>query len=368
MLNLFDAIYSGRRVLVTGHTGFKGSWLSFWLRSLEAEVTGYSLYRPSTPCNFDALGMDGHMVSIEGDIRDIKGMRSIFEKYRPEIVFHLAAQPIVKLSYDDPKTTFDTNVGGTVNVLECIRNCDSVRAAVMITSDKCYDNVEWLWGYRENDRLGGCDPYSASKAAAELVVNAYCRSFFGGAEDPAVATTRAGNVIGGGDWAADRIIPDCIRAWTEGVEVITRSPKATRPWQHVLEPLSGYLALGAGLWRDRGLHNEAFNFGPRPGVAKSVGELISAMGAFWKGAQWREVPEPEGAKESTLLQLNCEKAMHMLKWQPAMNFDETVQMTAEWYRTFYKNSEKIVQFTREQLSNYVSIAADQKIAWALEGA
>jgi len=318
------------------------------------------------PCNFDALGLENRMISTQGDIRDIDGMHTMFAKCRPEIVFHLAAQPIVKSSYDDPKTTFDTNVGGTVNVLECIRNCDSVKAAVMITSDKCYDNVEWLWGYRESDRLGGGDPYSASKAAAELVVNAYCRSFFTDAMGPAVATTRAGNVIGGGDWAADRIIPDCVRAWTKGKEVVTRSPNATRPWQHVLEPLSGYLSLGAELLLDRSLHNEAFNFGPRPGVVKSVRELIGAMSEFWKSAKWREVPEPKGAKESTLLQLNCEKALHRLKWQPTLNFDETVEMTAGWYRTFYKNPEKVTEYTQEQLSNYVARAAEERIPWAIE--
>ena len=244
---MFDNCYRGANVFITGHTGFKGSWLTAWLINLGAKVTGFSSYLPSDPCNFEVCKLHEKINHIKGDICNYRQLREAFEKIKPDIVFHLAAQPIVKKSFEDPKLTFDTNVGGTVNVLECIKVCGSVKASVLITSDKCYQNFEWVWGYRENDKLGGDDPYSASKAAAEIVINSYIKSFFTSDNSVCVASTRAGNVIGGGDWAVDRIIPDCVRAFSKRETLTIRNPVATRPWQHVLEPLGGYLLLGVKL-------------------------------------------------------------------------------------------------------------------------
>ena len=312
MFRAFNNLYKDKTVLVTGHTGFKGSWLTSWLISLGARVVGYSAYLPSNPCNFIACRLENRITHIEGDVRDVEHLNSVFMKYSPELVFHLAAQSIVRRSYDEPKSTFDTNVGGTVNVLERIRNTPSVKAAVIITSDKCYQNVEWVWGYRENDRLGGDDPYGASKACAEIACNAYTKSFFAHKDAPKVSTARAGNVIGGGDWADARIIPDCMRAWAEGREVLIRNPHATRPWQHVLEPLSGYLWLGALLLTSYNFHGEAFNFGPDQKTNKSVNNLIEALISYWGDARWRRERSDTDMKENTLLKLSCDKALHLL--------------------------------------------------------
>lgn len=362
---MFADIYKGKRVFVTGHTGFKGSWLSFWLLKAGAEVCGYSDCVPTTPSNFEVLGLKDRMTHVLGDIRDRERLKTVMTEYKPDIVFHLAAQALVRKSYRDPVATYETNAMGTLNVLESIRATSSVNAAVLITSDKCYRNVEWPWGYRETDALGGEDPYSASKGCAELIIYSYIHSFF--KEGAKIANTRAGNVIGGGDWAEDRIAPDAVRAWSKNESLIIRSPRATRPWQHVLEPLSGYLWLGACLLNDdRGVAGEAFNFGPDANVNQSVEELLVEMKKHWPGGQWEiDAPADNPAKESTLLKLCCDKALHMLNWRACLDFSETVEMTASWYRMFY--DEKGCDMSRktdEQIDFYIQKAKKLGISWA----
>ncbi|MFH1428868.1 MAG: CDP-glucose 4,6-dehydratase [Candidatus Margulisiibacteriota bacterium] len=363
---LYGGVYAGKKVLITGETGFKGSWLATWLTQLGAKVIGYSLYLPSNPCNYEVSRLSKHITHIAGDVRDIKKLRNVFSSHHPEIVFHLAAQPIVRKSYDDPKLTFDTNIGGTVNILECISNYVSVKAGVIITSDKCYQNNNWLWGYRENDLLGGDDPYSISKAAAELVCRSYVRSIIHHKNKRVrIATTRAGNVIGGGDWAQDRIIPDCARSWSKGATVVIRHPHATRPWQHVLEPLSGYLWLGSRLYNSSQLHGEAFNFGPAQKVNQSVEELIALFSKYWgrhRGA-WRIVRRKDRKKESGLLKLSCDKALHMLQWFPVLSFDKSVQLTAEWYRQYYLDNADMLSVSCKQIELYISAAQEKGLDW-----
>lgn len=359
--DLFNNVYKNRTVLVTGHTGFKGSWLSIWLTKMGAKVIGYSAYLPSSPCNFTACRLERYVEHIEGDIRDIEKLKKVFSRYMPEIVFHLAAQAIVLKSYKEPRATFETNVMGTVNVLDCIRVTPSVKATVLITSDKCYKNLEWLWGYRENDTLGGDDPYSASKACAEIACNAYIKSFFRG-RGAKIATTRAGNVIGGGDWAADRIVPDCVRAWSGGKSAVVRNPEATRPWQFVLEPLSGYLALGIDLYNSGRLHGEAFNFGPDPRVNQPVSELIETFLSYWGKAKWRYMPSAK-AKESALLKLSCDKALSLLDWHAVFSFEKTVRLTAEWYKAYYSGNKDMHSFCLKQIKSYVLESKKQGLSW-----
>jgi CDP-glucose 4,6-dehydratase len=364
---MFRDVYKDKTVLVTGHTGFKGSWLALWLAHLGAKVVGYSAFMPSEPCNFDVLGMEERMTHIEGDVRDIDKLRAVFSEHRPDMVFHLAAQSLVKRSYNEPGLTFETNLMGTVNVFECIRSTPEVRAAVIITSDKCYRNVEWLWGYRENDTLGGDDPYSASKACAELAAHAYMKSFFRrGTDNACISTTRAGNVVGGGDWAEDRIIPDCVRAWSEGEEPVIRNPDATRPWQLVLEPLSGYLWLGASLYNSNRLHGEAFNFGPDQKVKEPVSELIEEFLKHWGKAGWRHEKDKDEVKEATLLKLSCDKALSLLGWSAVLDFQETVRLTAEWYKAYYEGEEDMHGFSLRQIDFYVSRAKALGLPW-IEG-
>jgi len=362
----FGGAYRGKTVLITGHTGFKGSWLATWLLDLGARVVGYSAYLPSSPCHFDACGLASRVADVRGDVRDLDRLRAVFVEYRPEIVFHLAAQPLVRRSLDDPKLTFDTNVGGTVNVLECLRESDAVTAAVIVTSDKCYENMGWPWGYRETDRLGGQSPYSASKACAEIICSAYARSLLADTRRRArLATARAGNVIGGGDWAQDRIVPDCVRAWSAGQIARIRSPHATRPWQHVLEPLSGYLWLGAALVASPRLHGEAFNFGPS--ASAPVSELIETFCRHWEGAAWDIAPVPANAGEDVLLQLACDKALHMLEWRTVLTLDEIARLTVEWYRSFYARPREALEVSRDQIARYTAGAAGQHLPWANAG-
>jgi len=366
---LFGDAYKEKRVLVTGHTGFKGSWLTLWLLQLGADVAGYSLYLPSDPCNYEVLKLKRRIRDYKGDILDFSSLKQVFDKFQPQVVFHLAAQPIVRRSYDNPKLTFDTNLGGTVNILECIRTTLSVEAAVIITSDKCYQNVEWNWGYRENDRLGGDDPYSASKACAEIAFNSYCRSIFQNSttgRTVSSATARAGNVIGGGDWAKYRIVPDSVKAWANNNELSVRSPEATRPWQHVLEPLSGYLCLGEHLLCFNKLHGESFNFGPQQIINKSVKELIEVFLNYWGKGSWRHESSDSDKKESTLLKLSCDKALHFLDWHALLSFKDTVRLTAQWYRTFYECSENMYEYSTRQIEYYVSEAKNQKMPWVKE--
>lgn len=363
---MFSGLYNDRRVLVTGHTGFKGSWLSQWLLRLGAKVAGASLYVPSQPSHFELLDLGRRLSHHTVDIRNMSAVLQVLERERPEVVFHLAAQPIVRAAYDDPKLTFDTNVGGMVNVLEAVRRVDFVKAVVVITSDKCYENVEWEFGYRETDRLGGKDPYSASKACAEIVFSAYQRSFFARSDSPALAAGRAGNVIGGGDWAADRIVPDCIRAWAEGRQPLIRSPRATRPWQHVLEPLGGYLWLAAKLLEEAPhLRGEAFNFGPAAHVCASVEELLREMARTWQGVGWEVDPAAAKAKaEASLLKLNCDKALARLSWQAVLSFEETATMTAGWYSDFYSGRHSAADCTDAQIDRYEQLGVQRGLTWA----
>lgn len=358
----FSGIYKGKKVLVTGHTGFKGSWLSFWLHILGARVIGYSLYMPSDPSNFAVLKLRENIYDIEGDIRDIDKLQHVFNTYNPEIIFHLAAQPIVRRSYDEPKITFDTNFGGTVNILESVRKTSSVEAVVMVTSDKCYENLLWDYGYREIDRLGGSDPYSASKACAELAVSSYARSFFTGNNCPRIATVRAGNVIGGGDWAEDRIVPDCIKAWAKGERTVLRNPKATRPWQHVLEPISGYLLLCSNLFNNNHLSGESFNFGPAADASNTVESLVRKMAAAWGNPEWEVLPDVKNKQEHKFLKLCCDKALLQLGWKAVFNSEETITETIRWYRNFY-NGRDMRDFSFKQIKYFCEKAKKSGLIW-----
>lgn len=361
----FGDVYRGRRVLVTGHTGFKGSWLALWLIHLGAEVAGYSSNIPSTPSNFELLGLEKRLRHYVGDVRDRRRLAEVIDEFKPEMIFHLAAQALVRRSYADPVTTFETNVLGMVNLLECIRVREWIDVVVLITSDKAYRNVEWPWGYRETDFLGGHDPYSGSKSCADLVAQSYYHSFLRHLPIR-VAITRAGNVIGGGDWADDRIVPDAIRAWSRREAVEVRSPRATRPWQHVLEPLSGYLWLGAQLWAKEGhVNGEAFNFGPDAHVNETVTELLDAMASRWPGVGWR-VPAgfDQVGHEATTLKLSCDKALQHLKWRAVLQFAETVEFTVDWYRTWHRGDEDLIAYTVRQIDRYCELAQLRRLAWA----
>lgn len=364
----FNKIFHDKKVMVTGHTGFKGSWLSAWLSELGAEVYGLSLDVPTDPSHHQAARMSDLMREQFIDIRDADALARSIQDIRPDFVFHLAAQALVRSSYEDPASTYQTNVIGTLNILEGLRRIDHPCVAVLITSDKCYDNVEWVWGYRETDALGGPDPYSASKGAAELVIRSHVRSFLPKDGPVRLGVARAGNVIGGGDWALDRIVPDCVRAWVQGQSVSLRNPYSTRPWQHVLEPLSGYLALAAHLAIEPELHGEAFNFGPPAGQNQTVLDLVKLMSRYWKQVKWRDASGMEnGPHESGLLKLNCDKALHFLQWQAVLDFEQTVEMTANWYRRYYENpQESILDVTREQINKYITIAKQKGLAWAAD--
>ena len=329
--------YRGKRVLVTGDTGFKGSWLSLWLSELGAKVYGLALPPETTRDHYVALGLDQRVNHVDCDIRDFSRLTEVVAEFKPEILFHLAAQPLVRKSYLEPRTTFETNVQGSVNVLEVVRTSESLRSVVYVTSDKCYQNREWFWGYRENDRLGGHDPYSASKAAAEVVLTSYQSSFFDTRNNLGVASARAGNVIGGGDWSQDRIIPDCIAALTNHRPIVLRNPSATRPWQHVLEPLYGYLALGQKLYEQPKKFSGAWNFGPNISSIRPVYDLAKAMVEAWGGGEV-VVSEVGGPHEAQLLHLNCDKAKHGLGWDPLWNFQRTVALTTDWYKKFNGNA------------------------------
>ena len=363
---MFENAYRNRRILVTGHTGFKGSWLSHWLLELGSSVAGLSIDIPTQPSNFETIELEHRLRHHAASITNLEQVQRILAEERPEIVFHLAAQPLIRRSYDQPRLTFDTNLGGTINVLEAIRRTPSVRAAVFITSDKCYENVEWEYGYRESDRLGGADPYSASKACAEIAFSAYARSFFNQADSPRIVTTRAGNVIGGGDWAAERIVPDCVRAWADRSPAVLRNPSATRPWQHVLEPLSGYLWLGAQLLlRSDEPPEGAFNFGPAADCSHSVLSLVSEMHKSWPGSTWTINETGNGAKkEAGLLKLNCDRALHHLDWRPTLSFEEGVAMTAQWYRRYYEKTHPMRAFAAEQIRSYERCANERGRRWA----
>ncbi|MDX2256971.1 MAG: CDP-glucose 4,6-dehydratase [Pseudanabaenaceae cyanobacterium bins.39] len=335
--------WQGKRVLVTGHTGFKGSWLSLWLQSLGTDLVGYSLAAPTTPNLFELARISDRMVSVVGDVGDLDHLVRVFAEYQPEIVIHMAAQALVRESYQNPVGTYAVNVMGTVNVLEAVRQTKSVRAVVNVTSDKCYENQEWVWGYRESEAMGGYDPYSSSKGCAELVTAAYRNSFFNisnyAQHGVGVASARAGNVIGGGDWACDRLIPDLIRAWQVQEKVVIRYPQAIRPWQHVLEPLSGYLTLAEHLYHDGITYGGAWNFGPHDSDAQTVGWIVEQMANLWEGeADWIKgnVAQPH---EAHYLKLDCSKARNILKWQPKLNVKTALTWVMDWTKAWQSGAD-----------------------------
>lgn len=360
-LNLFGNVYAGRRVLVTGHTGFKGSWLVLWLCALGAEVAGLALDPDTQPSHWTSLAFDG-IADHRVDLRDVAGVHEIINSHQPEIIFHLAAQPLVRRSYRDPALTFATNVTGLINLFEVVRSCTSVRVLVNATTDKVYAEHEGVEGYRETDPLGGYDPYSSSKACAELVSDCYRKSFFTAANDHGtplrLATARAGNVIGGGDWAEDRLVPDLARAATTGRALKVRNPVATRPWQHVLEPLSAYLRLGQALWNDASFAG-AWNFGPDGDSDVTVAELASRLSGHWPALRIERDDQPQ-PRELTALRLNCTKAKRQLQWRPAWNLDTTLARTAAWYRVFHESGR--IRST-DDLAAYVDEARRSKLGW-----
>lgn len=357
MIDIFDNFYNGKRVLITGHTGFKGSWLSIWLHELGAEVVGVGLEPFSDRDNFVLSGIGGKIkADIRTDIRDGQKMKEIFREYQPEIVFHLAAQPLVRLSYKIPVETYETNVMGTINVMEAIRATESVKVGVMITTDKCYENKEQIWGYRENEPMGGYDPYSSSKGAAEIAISSWRRSFFNPADygtkhHVSLASVRAGNVIGGGDWALDRIIPDCIKALETGKSIEIRSPKAVRPWQHVLEPLSGYMLLAQKMWNEPTRYCEGWNFGPRTESIATVWEVASLLVSDYGNGVLNDVSNPNSLHEANLLMLDISKAKFRLGWEPRMNLSQCMELVADWYKR-YKH-EDVYSLCLKQIGKYV---------------
>ena len=359
--------FGGKKVLVTGHTGFKGSWLTAWLLRLGAEVIGLSKDVPTSPAMFEELALAGRVTHHFADVRNLSSVQDVICDEQPEFLFHLAAQAIVSRSYSDPAETITTNAVGTMNVLEALRGVERPCVAVLITSDKSYNNVEWAWGYRENDPLGGKDVYSGSKAAAETIIRSYVASFFTNPDrGTRIGVGRAGNVIGGGDWAADRIVVDCVKAWSNGLPVELRSPQATRPWQHVLEPLSGYLTLAAALSESPELHGEAFNFGPRADQNRTVLNLIQDMASRWGRDPERSVRISGNIPfhEASLLKLNCDKALFHLKWEPTLEYSETIAMISDWYKAFYAGGNDMFSLTNDQLAWYQKIAGERGRVWA----
>ena len=358
--------FRGKTVLITGHTGFKGSWLTAWLLQLGAKVIGVSVDVPGSPSHFESAQLFRNIEDLRIDIRDGLLTQNAVIEAQPDFVFHLAAQSLVRRSYTDPVETWETNLLGTLNVLEALRKLEKNCVAVMITSDKCYENVEWLWGYKETDRLGGSDPYSASKAAAEFAITSHVRSFFPTeSSNIRIASARAGNVIGGGDWAIDRIVPDCVRSWANSLPVNLRNPLSTRPWQHVLEPLSGYLTLALSLVAKPNLHGEAFNFGPQTQENRSVADLVSEMAIHWDQVRWSQEPtSSEKRYEAALLKLNCDKALQLLNWRANLTFEDTVRMTAEWYQSFYSQPKKIRESTDNQIKVFTQTAKENGLLWA----
>ncbi|MBI5048523.1 MAG: CDP-glucose 4,6-dehydratase [Deltaproteobacteria bacterium] len=352
---MFNGIYQNRTVLITGHTGFKGAWLSLWLHHLGANVIGYSLKPPTNPNLFELCNLKDKLIHIQGDVRDFGHLKDIIKEYKPEIIFHMAAQSLVRRSYHDPVETYSTNVMGTVHLLEAVRHVGGVKAVINVTSDKCYENKEWIWGYRESDPMGGYDPYSSSKGCAELVTNAYLKSYFNSGNykehGVSLASVRAGNVIGGGDWAEDRLIPDCIKAVMKNSPIIIRYPDAVRPWQHILEPLYGYLLLAQRLCQDGAKFAEAWNFGPNDEDVKPVRWIAEHIVEMWgDNARW-EIAKDNHPHEAHCLKLDCSKAKSKIEWQPRWDLKIALEKTVEWYKR-YCNHEDMFKITMAQVQSY----------------
>jgi CDP-glucose 4,6-dehydratase len=362
---MFSNVYKNKKVLITGHTGFKGSWLTTWLLNLGAEIIGISKDIPTTPSMFEVLELEQKIQHHLVDLRDFDALNKIIDEEKPEFIFHLAAQAIVSTSYSDPLQTISSNVMGTTHILESLRLSNHRCTAIIITSDKAYDNVEQIWGYKESDAMGGRDVYSGSKGAAELVVKSYYHSFFKLEQSNVrLSVARAGNVIGGGDWAKDRIIVDAMIAWSKGEKVEIRSPKATRPWQHVLEPLSGYLSLGQQLYADIALNGEGFNFGPRAEQNRTVQELLMDSSIFWDfdHDDAFTITGNTPFHEAGLLKLNCDKALSYLKWQANLEYKDTIKYTSEWYYDYYQSS-LMFDKTLSQISEYENYAKGKNLKW-----
>ena len=357
MIDIFSNFYKSKKVLVTGHTGFKGSWLSIWLHELGAEVIGVANDPFSERDNFVLSGIGNKIkADLRADIRDGQKMKEIFAEYQPEIVFHLAAQPLVRLSYDIPVDTYETNVMGTINIMEAIRATDSVKVGIMITTDKCYENKEQIWGYRENEPMGGYDPYSSSKGATEIAISSWRRSYFSPADygkkhHVSLASVRAGNVIGGGDWALDRIIPDCIKAIEAGKPIAIRNKMAVRPWQHVLEPLSGYMLLATKMWDEPMKYCEGWNFGPRTESISTVWDVASKLIANYVNGELKDMSDPNAVHEANLLMLDISKAKFKLGWEPRMNIDQCIALVADWYKRY--NKEDVYRLCIEEIKKYL---------------
>jgi len=369
MDNLFNNIYRNKKVLITGHTGFKGSWLTMWLLNLGADITGYALKAATNPSLFEVLGLKDKINHIEADIRDSEYLEKVVKNCKPDIIFHLAAQPLVRYSYKNPRETYETNIMGTVNLLDAIRKNQSAKVVVNITSDKCYDNKETLKAYNEDAPMGGSDPYSSSKGAAELVISAYKKSFFnpeqyGLTHNTAMASVRAGNVIGGGDWSDDRLIPDCIKAFTQNNPVILRNPQSIRPWQHVLEPLSGYLWIGALMWEDGKAYCEGWNFGPDDRNILTVEEVVKNVIKLFDSGSY-EIDSDFNPHEAKLLTLDISKATGRLNWKPVYSNADSIKETVEWYKNFYDNRVNIRDFTLNQINSYIKKAQESNIDWSL---
>jgi CDP-glucose 4,6-dehydratase len=343
--------YCGKKILLTGHTGFKGAWLAIWLEKMGAEVTGYSLQPATAPNLYLLTGLSKRIKSHYGDIRDLNALSEIISQIKPEVVFHLAAQPLVRLSYHRAVETFETNVMGTVNVLEACRVTPSVRAIVNITSDKCYENKEWIWSYRENDSLGGDDPYSSSKACAEIVANAYHKSFLK-AEGKGIASARAGNVIGGGDWAQYRLVPDCLRALEKKANITVRNPDSVRPWQHVLEPLRGYLMLAVALCREPEKFSGPWNFGPEIYSDVSVRNVVERIIMEWKNGEWDHVPSDRSLHEAGILKLDSSKANTLLGWRPKWDVHAAITKTVQWHKR-YRDEADMYEVCCAQIQEYL---------------
>jgi CDP-glucose 4,6-dehydratase len=368
MNNLFNNIYKDKKVLITGHTGFKGSWLTLWLTQMGAEVAGYALKPNTDPSLFEILDLKNKINHIEADVRNYEDVEKAVKNFKPDIIFHLAAQPLVRYSYQCPRETCETNIMGTVNLLEAVRNNPSAKVVVNITSDKCYENRETTTAYHENDPMGGSDPYSSSKGASEIVTASYRKSFFnpidyGKTHHTAVASVRAGNVIGGGDWSEDRLIPDCVKSIINNIPITIRNPEAVRPWQHVLEPLSGYLWLGALMW-DKGAHFcQGWNFGPENREILTVKEVVEKAIKYYGSGQY-QTDKGSHPHEAKLLTLDINKAINELKWHPVYSNDQAIKQTIEWYKYFYENKTDICSYTTDQICSYIKQAGDQGIIWS----
>ena len=352
--------FKNKKVIVTGHTGFKGAWLTFWLKKLGANILGISYNSKTKPSIFKTLNLKDGIKNKNLDIRNLKKLRKELQNFKPDFVFHLAAQSLVKKSYQDPVYTIETNSIGTLNLLESLKKLKKKCTAIFITSDKSYKNLELKRGYRENDILGGIDPYSASKACAEMIIYSQINSFFNNGSKIKIGIARAGNVIGGGDWSTDRLVPDCIRSWSKNKKVLLRNPEATRPWQHVFEAIGAYLIFATNLNLNKKFHGEVFNFGPNTNRDYSVLMVIKQMRKYWKNVSWK-LSKKKNLKhyESTLLKLNCNKAKKFLKWKSILNFDETIRLTTSWYKIFYTKKENIIKFSQSQIDYYEKLMRER---------